>query len=85
MARGKQRKVSQSVQKSALVKVSNVVGLRDDLLLVYNDMRNGNLGLDEAKQAANVSGKIMASAKSEMEYNKMIQSKNRIPFFETIK
>ena len=78
-------KVKVSKNESALVKVSNVVGLRDDLLLVYNAMRNGGLGLDEAKQAANVSGKILASAKAEMEYNKMIQSKNRISFFETKK
>ena len=62
--------------------MKNIVELRNDLLKVYTEMRGGNLGLDEAKQASNVAGKIMSSAKVQMEYNKMVQSKSRIPFLE---
>jgi hypothetical protein len=62
--------------------IKNVVELRNDLLSVYTDLRSGKLGTDEAKQAANVSGKILSTAKVQLEYNKMVQSKERIPFLE---
>ena len=42
----------------------NVVDLRNDLINVYEKLRNGEIGMDEAKQAANVSGKIMSTAKN---------------------
>jgi acyl CoA:acetate/3-ketoacid CoA transferase beta subunit len=63
-------------------KINNVVDLRDDLLQVYTQMRNGMLGIDEARQAANVAGKIMSTAKTQIEYNKMTHSKERIPFLD---
>jgi len=62
--------------------MKNIVELREDLLKVYTDLRAGDVGLNEAKQAANVAGKIMSTAKVQMEYNKMIQSKKRIAFLE---
>ena len=64
------------------MKTTNVEELRNDLLKVYDQLRTGKLGINEAKQAANISGKVLSSAKSQMEYNKLIQSKERIPFFE---
>ena len=60
----------------------NVVELRDDLLDVYTDFRAGKIGSNEAKQASNVSGKILSSAKLQIEYNKMVQSKKRIEFLD---
>jgi len=65
------------------MKTTNIVELREDLLSIYDNLREGKLGTDEVKQAANVAGKIISTAKSQMEYNKMIQSKSRIPFMET--
>lgn len=65
-------------------KVITVVDLRDDLLEVYNGLRNKTVGAYEAKQAANVSGKIMATAKAQMEYNKRIGSSDKpISFMNT--
>lgn len=61
----------------------NVVGLREDLIKVYENLRSGNLGTNEAKQAANVAGKILSTAKAQMEYNKMVQSKKKIKFLES--
>lgn len=58
----------------------NVVDLRNDLINVYEKLRKGEIGVDEAKQAANVSGKIMSTAKSQMEYHKMIGRKDDIRF-----
>ena len=60
----------------------NVVDLRNDLILVYEKLRNGEIGMDEAKQAANVSGKIMSTAKTQLEYNKMCGKKSEISFME---
>lgn len=57
--------------------------MRNDLAEVYTGVRCGKLGNDEAKTASNVAGKIIATAKTQMEYNKMVQSKERIPFLET--
>ena len=62
--------------------MQNIVELRDELVKVYEQLRNGELGTDEVKQAANVAGKIMASIKVQIEYNKMVQSKRRIEFVE---
>ena len=62
--------------------MKNIVDLRDDLMKVYQQLRSGKLGTDEAKQSANVAGKIISTAKTQMEYNKMVQSKDRIPFLE---
>jgi hypothetical protein len=66
-------------------KVNNVVELREDLLTVYQDLRAGKLGTNEVKQAANVAGKILSSASLQLEYNKMVQSKEKIPFLEASK
>lgn len=61
---------------------ANVEELRGDLLDVYGQLRTGKLGTDEVKQAANVAGKVLSSAKHQLEYNKMTQSKKKIPFLE---
>jgi len=62
------------------MKTTNVVELRNDLLKIYDRFREGKAGIDEVKQSANLAGKIMSTAKAQIEYNKMIQSKNRIGF-----
>ena len=61
-------------------KITNIENLRNELCTMYEQLRTGDIGLSEAKQAANVAGKIISSVKTEMEYNKMIQSKDTIPF-----
>ena len=60
----------------------NVLQLRNDLISLYADMREGKIGLDEAKHAANVAGKIMSTAKTQLEYNRMIQAKRKILFLD---
>lgn len=65
------------------MKTKNVVQLRDALLETFDGLRAGTIGNSEAKQVANVAGKVLSSAKNEMEYNKMVQSKSKIAFFES--
>ncbi len=64
-------------------KITNISELRDDILELHNDLRNGKIGLREAKELNNTSGKIIASAKLELEYNSFTKTQKRIPFLET--
>lgn len=61
----------------------NVKELRDDLINIYQELRNGKIGISEAKQLANVSGKVISTAKTQMEYNKMTGNSNKIKFLES--
>jgi hypothetical protein len=63
-------------------KISNVSELRDDLLLVYDGLRNGTLGLRDAKERSNVAGKIIGTAKLQLEYNAYTKSNAKIAFLE---
>lgn len=65
-------------------KIENITDLRDDLLSVYTSLKQGEIGLREAKERTNTAGKILNSAKLELEYNVYTKSKNRIPFLETV-
>lgn len=66
-------------------KITTIEELRQDLLENYDKLRLGEIGLREAKERANTAGKILNSAKLELEYNVYIKSKTRIPFLENIK
>lgn len=59
---------------------SNVTNLRNDLIKVYEDLREKKIGISEASEAANVAGKIISTAKVQLEYNKYCGSKENIAF-----
>jgi hypothetical protein len=63
-------------------KIEKVQDLRDDLIAMYQDIKNGKIGLREAKERNNTAGKILNSAKLELEYNAYTKSKARIQFLE---
>jgi hypothetical protein len=60
----------------------NVTELRNDLLRVYQNIENKKIGLNVAKEKANIAGKVLGSAKVELEYNKLLDNKNKINFLE---
>lgn len=62
--------------------MQNVQQLRDEMILTYQKLKAGEMGIREAKEYANVCGKIMSSAKLELEYNVYVKSGNKIPFLE---
>jgi hypothetical protein len=62
--------------------MENVKQLRDELILTYENLKAGKMGIREAKEYANVCGKIMSSAKLELMYNVYVKSGNKIPFLE---
>ncbi len=63
-------------------KIKNVSDLRDDLINIYEELKEGKIGLRDAKERNNTAGKIMSSAKLELEYNVYTKSSARIPFLE---
>lgn len=69
-------------EKDLIVSVSTNNGLRADLMRVYNDLRNGNINKGTAKEIANVAGKILGSAKTQLDYNKWVKNESKIDFFE---
>ncbi len=54
--------------------------MRNELINTFEKLREGEIGLSEAKQLANVAGKIFSSAKLQLEYNRYAQSKAKIAF-----
>ena len=61
--------------------MKNIEDLRNDQIEVYNDLKSGKIGQSQAKELANVAGKIMSSCKIQMEYNKMTgNGKKKIKF-----
>ena len=57
--------------------------MRNELINTFEKLREGEIGLSEAKQLANVAGKIFSSAKLQLEYNRYAQSKAKIAFLES--
>ena len=45
-----------------------ITSLRDDLLKVYEELRSGSLETKHAKEINNTAGKVIASAKVQLEY-----------------
>jgi len=60
----------------------NVTEMRNQLVDVFGKLRAKKIGVNEAKELANVSGKIISSAKTQLEYNKYCGSKQEINFLE---
>ena len=63
----------------------NITEIRDDMVLVYQSLRNGTIKKTEADALANVAGKMIASAKLQLEYSAMRGEKPLIPFISETK
>jgi len=63
--------------------ISNNTALRHDLQDCYQQLRTGKIGLREAKEIANLAGKIVTSAKAQLDYNITVGKPDKeIDFFE---
>jgi hypothetical protein len=60
----------------------NITKLRNELIDIFGQLREKKIGISEAKELANVSGKIISSAKTQLEYNKYCGSKSEISFLK---
>lgn len=63
-------------------KISNISDLRDDLLNVYTNLIDGEIGIREAKARNSTASTILKSATIQMEYNVYTKSTAKIPFLE---
>lgn len=64
-------------------KINNMQELTKDLVESYEKLKNNQLPLKDAKEIANVAGKIIQSCKVQLEYNVHIKSEAKIAFLES--
>jgi len=62
--------------------LNNINDLRADVIKIYQELRTNQIGLREAKVLFHGAGKIMNTAKLQLEYNTYIKSGTHIPFLE---
>jgi hypothetical protein len=60
----------------------NILELRNDLIESYEQLKGGKMSLRDAKERANLAGKIMGSAKLQLEYNVYAKRQTKIKFLE---
>jgi hypothetical protein len=60
----------------------NIQELRNELLKSFSDLQNGKLKTKDAKELTNLSGKIILSAKVELDYNKFMKHNKKIDFLD---
>lgn len=62
--------------------ITGVTTLRKRLVELYNDLELGRIKTSEAKELANVAGKILNAAKVELEYNALLGINKKIDFLD---
>lgn len=62
--------------------MENIRDLRDSLLESFEQLKAGKLEPKRAKEITNMSGKIILSAKVELDYNKQVKNKKRVDFLD---
>jgi hypothetical protein len=62
--------------------MKNVSELRDQLSQVFADLRGGTIKHNDASELANIAGKMINSAKVQLDYYAHTQNKNKIPFLD---
>jgi hypothetical protein len=61
----------------------NIKELRQDLLSNYESAKNGNMAITKLSALSNTAGRIIQSARAEMEYKRNKGDNSKIPFLET--
>jgi len=56
--------------------------LRNDLAKVFDELRAGAIDTKHASELANIAGKMISSAKAQLEYYELTGDKPVIPFLE---
>ena len=60
----------------------NILDLRNDLIKVYKDLAEDKITIRDAKERSNLAGKIIQSAKTQLEYNSYLKRATKIEFLE---
>lgn len=62
--------------------IKNITDLRTDLLQSYEQIKSGEMKVDQAKEVANIAGKVLKSCKLQLDYYRQMDYKNKIDFLE---
>ena len=65
-----------------MTKIKNLKELIHDLSAVYAKLREKEIPLNEAKEIANMAGKIIKATAVQLQYNEYMQNKAEIDFCE---
>ena len=65
--------------------MKTVVDLREELIVLFNGLKNGTIKPKEAKEMNNSAGKMINSLKVEIEYAAILGKKPSISFLNTYK
>ena len=60
--------------------MQNIKELRESLADKYEKMKANEMEIKIGKELANTAGKVINTLKVELEYNKMVNNKAKIPF-----
>lgn len=60
----------------------SMTDLRNHLLETFDALRGNAMALDKAKEISNVAGKVISTAKSQVEYSAARKEKPRVPFMK---
>lgn len=63
--------------------MKNANELRNQLSKVFAQLANGEMTAQDASELANIAGKMINSAKVQLEYNQAIGDNRRIEFLES--
>ena len=63
-------------------KIEGITELRNNLLDYYVQARNGEVNVKEIGHISQLAGKILNSAKIQLQYNMHLERKSEIPFLE---
>lgn len=65
------------------VKIKNISDLIKDMSLAYELLRDKTMSLNEAKEIANLGGKLIKAASVQLKYNQYMKVNEPIEFLET--
>jgi hypothetical protein len=63
-------------------KITGITELREDLLLYYQQARKGEVNIKEIGHISQLAGKIINSAKTQLQYHVHLKKKDKIPFLD---
>ena len=60
--------------------MKNLLDLRNQLVTVFDKLRDGEIELAQAKEINNAAGKIISTVRCQLEYSKLRNEKPKIDF-----
>lgn len=60
--------------------MNNATQLRNDLAEIFDQLRVGDIETKQASELANIAGKMISSAKAQLEYYELTGDRPNIPF-----